>query len=581
MCSSLSTCSLLLPSSSRFLHPPPSWKHSSAPFLIRNRRSPRFFISASTAEKNVGLSWEGSSESDGFGAYNGWVVVEEPVFKEISKGLPTFVKISTWASLAALLGAAAYFSLHLKGLKIQFTSPSNCMQDYSVLNAQDKEPIEIDYLRSDEPFEDDEAVDANRENDLGTFGQNVAADPNNMTTQGELHRIIIPFAADSTQKDALVVLKKLEIIEDEVKAEGLCTRREYAIWLVRASTRLERKTKHKIVSSIALAGSTAAAFDDVLIEDPDFLAIQTLAESGILPSKLSLERPPSGLNDSGGHNGVNFFPDRYISRQDLISWKAKLEYDIMPEVDEEISRRKIGFLDVRDIAPEVLVDIFVDALANERSIARNAFGQSNRFQPKKPCTNAQAAVALTSGKMREYTQSELRKLEEERSSRLETMEKIKQELVDRGEIQRFWQNKMEEEKCLSQEANTAYLAALKDLDRAKVDMESARVELVKQKAALDCQKQMLSSIEKEVEEMSGTLASQGPICLEEERRDLQVVLGDLQDEYDHKRDSKSVLEAEVEALRILRSWIESEAIKSQVRAKVLEEAGRRWKWEGN
>lgn len=28
-----------------------------------------------------------------------------------------------------------------------------------------------------------------------------------------------------------------------------------------------------------------------------------------------------------------------------------------------------------------------------------------------------------------------------------------------------------------------------------------------------------------------------------------------------------------------RSWIEDEARKSQARAKVLEEAGRRWKWD--
>lgn len=35
-----------------------------------------------------------------------------------------------------------------------------------------------------------------------------------------------------------------------------------------------RKYKHKIVPSIAISGSTISAFDDVSVEDPDFLYIQ-------------------------------------------------------------------------------------------------------------------------------------------------------------------------------------------------------------------------------------------------------------------------------------------------------------------
>ena len=35
-----------------------------------------------------------------------------------------------------------------------------------------------------------------------------------------------------------------------------------------------RKNKHKVVPSIALSGSTLSAFDDMSVEDPDFLYIQ-------------------------------------------------------------------------------------------------------------------------------------------------------------------------------------------------------------------------------------------------------------------------------------------------------------------
>lgn len=35
-----------------------------------------------------------------------------------------------------------------------------------------------------------------------------------------------------------------------------------------------RNPKHRIVPSVALLGSTIAAFDDVSVEDPDFISIQ-------------------------------------------------------------------------------------------------------------------------------------------------------------------------------------------------------------------------------------------------------------------------------------------------------------------
>ncbi|KAK8625710.1 hypothetical protein V6N13_056871 [Hibiscus sabdariffa] len=98
--------------------------------------------------------------------------------------------------------------------------------------------------------------------------------------------IVVPVAVDSTQQEALMVLKELAIIEVAVKPDGLCTRREYARWLVRMSSLLERNHRHMIVPSIAFSGSEAAAFDDVGVDDPDFVFTQALAEACIIPSKL-------------------------------------------------------------------------------------------------------------------------------------------------------------------------------------------------------------------------------------------------------------------------------------------------------
>lgn len=153
--------------------------------------------------------------------------------------------------------------------------------------------------------------------------------------------------------------------------------------------------------------------------------------------------------------------------------------------------------------------------------------------------------------MAEYTQSELAKLETENSSRLATMEEIKSDLLERGDVQRFWQRKIDEEKNRGLEVNEAYLDAIKDLDQEKVVLENAQAELLKLKAALDCQKQLLSSLKEEVDEMSNTLASEQAVYMEEQS-ELQGVLSDLQVKYEGLLDTKSVLEAEIEALRILR-----------------------------
>jgi hypothetical protein len=45
---------------------------------------------------------------------------------------------------------------------------------------------------------------------------------------------------DAAQQEAIAVLKKLKIYEDDIVADELCTKREYARWLVRSNSLLER-----------------------------------------------------------------------------------------------------------------------------------------------------------------------------------------------------------------------------------------------------------------------------------------------------------------------------------------------------
>lgn len=234
-------------------------------------------------------------------------------------------------------------------------------------------------------------------------------------------------------------------------------------------------------------------------------------------------------------------------------------------------------MDVREISSEASLGLFVDMLAGEKSIARRVFGQSKRFQPNKPSTKAQAAVALTSGRMAKAISNELSRLEAERSSRQTEMAEIRSELFDGGGIQRWWDEKFNEERARGFEVEKLYIAARCDLEEELIVQEKNYAEDLKEKAAMDCQRQLLLNLKDEVDEMSGRLESERATYVVE-KCTLQDTFSKLQTKLEGLLDAKSRLEAEKEALRILRSWVEDEARKSQARAKVLEEVSRRWRW---
>lgn len=469
------------------------------------------------------------------------------------------------SSLALVLAAISYFSFSRKGFKLQLGSPLNALHDILIWNeTKSRERKAVD------------SVETDASSIAGA--ESVADETSGTVVSGsvdKIERVILSVAVDSTQQEALSVLKKLKIIEEDVNADELCTRREYARWLVRINSLLERNPKLRIVPSKSLSGTVVAAFDDVDVEDPDFESIQALAEAGVIPGQLLGKH--YGSDGSKGQGGIYFFPERFISRYDLINWKAQVDYEVKPDIVEQISRTKMGYMDVREINSEASLGLFMDMLAGEKSIARRVFGQSKRFQPNKPSTKAQAAVALTSGRMAKAISNELSRLEAERSSRQAEMAEIRSQLFDSGDIQRWWDKKFSEERARGIEVEKLYIAARCDLEEELIVQEKNYAEDLKEKAAMDCQRQLLLNLKDEVDEMSGRLESERATNVVE-KRTLQDTLSDLQTKLEGLLDTKSRLEAEKEALRILRSWVEDEARKSQARAKVLEEVTRRWRW---
>ncbi|KAF8399178.1 hypothetical protein HHK36_015043 [Tetracentron sinense] len=530
-------------------------------------RHRRVCLSASVVEKKLEVSWFPPDEnaSDDYG---GWAIAETLVEKK--KGSPAFLLAGIGSSIAVLLTAIAYFSLTRKGFKFQFNTPLHAL--HGVLMPSDSIADQSITTDSNASVANTVVSEASPECITSTISETQASVP-------KLERLIIPVVADSTQLEALSVLKKLKILEDDVKADELCTRREYARWLVKANSLLERNLKHRIVPSILLSGSVVGAFDDVSTEDPDFCSIQALAEAGIVLSKLSGNNSSFfELDDSKGQGRVDFLPERFITRLDLINWKAQLEYPFMPGIEEKISRTKVDFMDVKGISSDASRELFMDMLAGDKSILRKVFGQSKRLQPSKPATKAQAAVALTSGRMTEAIHTELSRLVVENSLRQAEIEEIRSELLLRGEIQRFWDEKLNKQQARGLVVERDFLAAVHDLEQEKVVREKSLSDYLKETAALDCQKQLLLSLKEEVNEMSKRLMCERANFMVEQQT-LEAKLIDLQSKQEGMFDAKSILEAEKEALRILRSWIEDEARKSQARAKVLEEVRRRWNWD--
>lgn len=178
-------------------------------------------------------------------------------------------------------------------------------------------------------------------------------------------------------------------------------------------------------------------------------------------------------------------------------------------------------------------------------------GQVKRFQPGKPCTNAQAAVALTSGRITESIRHEFLKLESEHSSREFAIKEIKSELLERGDIQRFWEKKLEDENNRFLDVEKAYLEVVKDMEHQKINQDNALAAYLKKTAALDCQKQLLSSLKEEVDEMNQKLTYERADYVDEQDK-IRSIVKELEVNYEKVLDSKSILEAELEALRILR-----------------------------
>jgi len=181
----------------------------------------------------------------------------------------------------------------------------------------------------------------------------------------------------------------------------------------------------------------------------------------------------------------------------------------------------------------------------------NVTGNTRRLQPDKPVTKVQAAAALTSGRMKEAIQEELNRLEAENQAHLSVIAEIMEELISRGDIQQQWEEKMikEQERALEVDNNLQHV--LHELANERTDREEELADLLKERADLERQNQELINLRSEVDGMYDRLATENEEVMADQQT-LENQLSDMTSKHQAVNEAKSYLEAEKEALTMLR-----------------------------
>ena len=169
---------------------------------------------------------------------------------------------------------------------------------------------------------------------------------------------------------------------DQFRPNQAVTRREYARWLLATNNRFYADQRSRKIR--AGVNSSSPVFKDVSTSDPDFGAIQGLAEAGIIPSPLT-----------GSSTELTFRPDAPLTRKDLLLWKVPLDTrSPLPQATAAAVEEAWGFQDAPKIPARPLQAVLADYQNGDLSNIRRAFGYTTLFQPDKAATRAESAAVL-------------------------------------------------------------------------------------------------------------------------------------------------------------------------------------------
>ncbi|XP_068639920.1 uncharacterized protein [Aristolochia californica] len=386
-------------------------------------------------------------------------------------------------------------------------------------------------------------------------------------------KVVVPAVIDNVQGQALAALQVLKVIEADVQPGDLCTRREYARWLVSASSILSRNSTSKVYPAMYIENISEVAFDDVAPEDPDFPSIQGLAEAGLISSKLSKKYMN---NSSDGDQGPFLFsPESPLSRQDLVSWKIALEKKHLPQIDKQILCNCSGFLDIDRINPDAWPALVADITAGEQGIIPLAFGYTRLFQPEKPVTKAQAAIALATGDSTDVVGEELARIEAEAMA--ETAVAAHTTLVAQVErdINANFEKELAMERKKIEMMGKLAEEARQESSRLRAEREEQKNAVTRSRASVESEIEVLSRLRCELEEqLESLMYSKAEVVAEKERINKLRKEGESENKVIAQLQYE--LEVERKALSMARAWAEDEARRAREQAKALEEARGRW-----
>ncbi len=188
-----------------------------------------------------------------------------------------------------------------------------------------------------------------------------------------------------SSNDYLAELSELGVLsptEAKQPPSTIVNRRQYAHWLVAAHNKIYQANPSQQLK-LATA-DTQSSFTDVPANHPDFIAIQSLANAGIIPSTLS-----------GSNRSVAFQPDLPLTREELILWKVPLDNrQALPNASVTDVQKNWGFQDTAKISPAMLSSLLADHQNGDKSNIRRAFGYTTLFQPQKPVTLAESVSTI-------------------------------------------------------------------------------------------------------------------------------------------------------------------------------------------
>lgn len=391
-------------------------------------------------------------------------------------------------------------------------------------------------------------------------------------------KVVVPAVVDHVQGQAFAALQALKVVEAGVEPSGLSTRREYARWLIASSAILARNPASKVFPAMFIENVTELAFDDVTPEDPDFPYIQGLAEAGLISSKLS-SQDTDGSVEGGKSKNYVFSPDSPLSRQDLVSWKIALERKELPEVTRKMLWQKSGFIDIDKIHEDAWPALFADLSSGEQSIVAVAFGYTRLFQPDKPVTKAQAAVALSTGEAAELVSEELARIEAESLADTAVATHAALEAQVQKDLNASFEKELELEREKIEVAERLAEDVRSELERIKGEREEERYSLLKERAALDSEREFLSKLRHELEEQLQIFLT-NKLEISNERDQVARLLKEAENDKYSLVQIRSEVEVEKKALALARAWVEEEATKARAHARVLQEARDKWEKEG-